>query len=209
MPTLPRLTNPGFSYNPPPGVGAGAFGRTPGAVGPPPSTYAQVGNVAPALPQLTKSATDVVGSELSGQLSPGTINFLQDTAARFGISAGMPGMGAGGFGSNQFLRNLGMTSEGLSQRGVQDYQGILGTLASTQLQPGLEYEIASQNAINAAAPDPRQAAQEQLKLMQQYYNLENPATGTITTTHTPVGPTGEPMGDYGLPPAWLGQNLYV
>lgn len=209
MPTLPQL-NPSFTLNPQPQVGGGAFGRVPGAIGAPPSTYTQVGNVLPGLPNLTKTAGSVVGDELSGKLSQGTVNFLQDKAAQFGVTMGLPGMGGGGFASNQFLRNLGLTSEQLSQQGLQSYNQLLPTLASTQLQPGLEFEIAQQNALNAAAPDPRAATQEQLKLMQELYQQENPASGTITSREVPVGPSGVPLQGYypGAKPSWE-QNLYV
>lgn len=193
MPALPRLTNPGFSYNPTPRTGVGPFGAVPGAVGAPPSVYTQVGNVLPSLPNLTQTAGGVVGSELEGKLSPGTVGFLQDQAARFGLAAGVPGMQAGGFASNQFMRNLGLTSEQLSRQGVADFGNLLGQVGATQLSPNLEYEIALQNAIGGAAPDPRMAAEEQLRLMQQYYNMENPASGTLSVTHTPAGPTGEPV----------------
>jgi hypothetical protein len=202
MPTLPNL-------NPTPRTGSGAYGAVPGAISAPSSSYAQVGNVLPALPNLTQSAGDVVGAQLEGQLSPGTVSFLQDKAAQFGIQMGMPGMQGGGFASNQFLRNLGMSSEAQSQQGVQNFNQMLPTLASTQIDPSLQYEISNQNAINAAAPDPRMAAQEQLRLMQEMYQMENPSTQISGNILAGAGGTMLPGTSKPIKPDWMVNRLYV
>lgn len=72
-------------------------------------------------------------SRLRGELSPETLNAIQDTAARFGIASGMP-LGSGGNTiTGNFGRKLvGQTVEGLQSQGLQDYlntlQGYSGTL---------------------------------------------------------------------------------
>lgn len=172
IPSLPK-----FNLSPGAVSGRTATGQIPGQISAPQSTYQQVGNVLPSLPNLTQSAGQDVQGQLAGQLSPGTVNFLQDKAAQYGVSMGMPGVTPGGFGGNQFLRNLGMSSEGQVQAGLGNYNKLLPTLASTQIDPSLQFEVAQQNSLNAAAPDPALAAAKQKQDYYDAYNLENPSGG--------------------------------
>jgi hypothetical protein len=172
-----------------------AYGTVPNPIANPASTYSESTQVSPGLPALTNSATSAIQSQLSGQVSPETVKFLQDQAAAYGVGAGVGGgFGGQNFNTNNLLTKLGMTSEGLVQQGVQNYNQFLPTLASTQLSPELQAEIASQNAIWAAAPDPALAARQQISDMESLYNWEqrkNPATGTgaLETSMLP-GTTG-------------------
>ena len=75
-------------------------------------------------------------SQLRGELSPETLNAIQDSAARFGISSGMPLGGGGNTITGNFGRKLvGQTSQGLQSQGLQNYlntlQGYSGTLMPT------------------------------------------------------------------------------
>ena len=75
-------------------------------------------------------------SQLRGELSPETLNSIQDSAARFGIGSGMPLGGGGSTIAGNFGRKLvGQTSQGLQSQGLQNYlntlQGYSGTLMPT------------------------------------------------------------------------------
>lgn len=160
MATIPSLAN--YNINPQPQFGSGsAYGAVPGAIGLPPSTYSQVGGVLPNLNQLTGQTGEIIGSELAGQLPSGTIGSFQDAAAAFGVSSGMPGSG---LQKNMGLESLGLSALQMQQTGLKDYQSILSSLGSTQLDPSLISNIAAQNAMYAAAPDPSAAADILTKL---------------------------------------------
>lgn len=65
-------------------------------------------------------------AHLRGELSPETLNAIQDTAARFGISAGIPLGGGGNTVTGNYGRKLlGQTVEGLQSQGLQDYLNTL------------------------------------------------------------------------------------
>jgi hypothetical protein len=65
-------------------------------------------------------------SRLRGELSPETLNAIQDSAARFGISSGMPLGGGGNTITGNYGRKLvGQTVEGLQSQGLQDYLNTL------------------------------------------------------------------------------------
>lgn len=177
------------TYNLNPGTqgGSGAFGSVPGAIGAPPSIYQQLQDNVPNYSALTKSATGNIGNELSGSLSSGTLNLLQNKAASMGQSSGMPGSG---FSGNNLLESLGLTSENLAQQGLTDYNTFTGTAGSQQSDPNLLASIATQNAVDASAPNPQAAQSYAQQLFQQYLN---PAGGTgsqnkgVQEWETPAG----------------------
>jgi len=75
-------------------------------------------------------------SQLRGELSPETLNSIQDSAARFGIGSGIPLGGGGSTIAGNYGRKLvGQTSQGLQSQGLQNYlntlQGYSGTLMPT------------------------------------------------------------------------------
>jgi hypothetical protein len=173
-------TSAPYNFNPGTQAGSGAYGSVPGTIGVPPSEYEQLGNLLPGLPGLTGSAAGVVGSELAGTLSPGTQNLLQDKAAEFGVNSGMPWTTPGNtLPFQNFMNSTGLTSEGLSQQGVGSYLNFATGLGGLQTNPNLAFEVASQNAVDASAPNPADAAQMQLSEFEQYMNqMNNPAGGS-------------------------------
>ena len=177
MPTLPSLRTGTGGYNP-------AYGGVPAAIGLPSSLYQQAGTAVPALPSLTKTATDVIGSELHGKVSPGTQQYIQQMAAQYGVGAGMPGLQPGSFNVNNLVRSLGLTSEQLTQQGLGHLNTLQSTVGAQQLDPGLQAEIASRNANLAAAPNPEAAARAQIDTLKELAQWEKRLS-------TPSGATGE------------------
>jgi hypothetical protein len=182
-------TSTPYNFNPAPQGGSGAYGSVPGAIGVPPSEYDQINGLIPNLPGLTGAASGVVGSELGGTLSPGTQNLLQDKAASYGVNSGMPWTTPGNTLPFQNLMNsTGMTSEGLSQQGLGSYMNFATGLGSLQDNPNLSFEVASQNALDASAPNPAEAAQVQLSEFEQMMaQMNNPAGGSSAKGNAPPG----------------------
>ena len=195
------LPNYGFNVSPSPTNYSSVFGGVPGALSLPPSTLAQstaavpqlpqllssaasaIGTNVNALPQLTGQAAGVIGGNLAGQLSPDVINAIKNMAASWGVAGGMPGSD---LSANKALSTIGLSSEQLQQLGVSQYNqfqqaGVSDTsqlmtaLGSQQVQPGLESQIQSSNAMMAAAPNP-QSAEEYLQ------SLLNPAPQKTTVS---------------------------
>ena len=173
------------------GGGGNAFGSVPGPVKVPPSQYQQVSDIVPNFGQLTSGVSDVVGSELEGQVSPATLRALQNAAATFGVTSGMPGSG---LQQNGLFANIAGWSEGQQRKGVQDYLNALTSLGNTVTNPNLVAQIAERNSTMAAAPDPRAAAEEQLRQWMAKFKLTN-ASGF----GGPSGGTGAWVGG-GRPP---------
>ena len=153
---MPVLAANPYNYNPTPQGGSGAFGAVPGPVSLPNPAAALAGQY----PDLSKTNTVLSGdilSKLGGQLSPATIQQLQNASATFGVNNGMPGANAtpGALPYSMNLESLGLNSEQQQQQGIQDYNATIPTVSSTQtLNPALEAQIAEENALNAAAPNP-------------------------------------------------------
>lgn len=121
----------------------GAYFSVPGRIGNQPDQFGNIpqpnltqaptlATVYPGLQQAQNVAAQNTLSRLRGELSPETINAIQDKAARFGLSAGMPGSGiAGSYGK----KLLGLTTEGIQGQGLNDYLNALkaysGTLSPT------------------------------------------------------------------------------
>lgn len=177
--------------------GNGPFGTVPGAIALPNSQYDQTAGVVKKLPGLTAGTASNIASELGGQLSPGTLNLLQNRAAAFGVNVGMPG-GTGGntLTTQNLLDNIGVTSENLAQKGVQDYNSFLPTVGSQMLAPSLQADVADRNATFAAAPDPTQAASYAQKLFNQYLqSTQSPAGGSNVSAYNRArGGGGPPQG---------------
>lgn len=164
------------------------FGGVPGAIGTPPSIYDELKSSVPNYAGLTSGATGDIGSELSGRLSTGTTNMLQDKAAAFGVNSGMPGGTPGNTLTTQnFLNSLGLTSEGLSHEGLTDYNTFTGTAGGQQTDPNLNFGVATQNALDAAAPNPTAAATYAQSLYDKY---ANPAQNLPKSAWNPGGGTG-------------------
>lgn len=88
-------------------------------------------NFAALFPNAAATQSAVSGNTLSrlrGELSPETLSAIQDRAARFGMSAGIPGSGVSGSYGRKLL---GQTIEGLQSQGLQDYLNTLRTYSGT------------------------------------------------------------------------------
>jgi len=140
-----------------PSAGRTAYGQVPSSIPTPPSVFSQLGAV-PGFTANTGGAGRVIGAELSGNVSPGTMNALKTGSAQFGVGSGL-GFGSG-LETNQLFGNIAGFSENQAHRGVQDYLSQVGALGPTMTNPNLAAEISARNANLAAAPDPKLAAQQ-------------------------------------------------
>lgn len=145
------------------------------------------GNLAALYPNLSGANSQIsqnIMNELSGQLSPETISNIRNSAASFGVSSGMP---LSDFSGHQGLANLGLTTEKLQGQGLQDYLNSITGISKTQtLDPALQTEVATQNAVWNAAPDPAQASEQQQNLFDEYIKkLSSPAGGTGVNANVP------------------------
>lgn len=166
----------GFNLHPQPTSGQGAFGAVPGQLGLP-DPAGDLARQVPGLSGLNSSASAGIQAKLNGELSPGTLNALKNASAQYGVSSGMPGSG---LSSNQFLGNVAGASEAQQAAGIQQYNSYIPTVSGTQtVNPALQNEIATQNSLNAAAPDPTQAASYAKQLFDQYLaQMRGPGGGT-------------------------------
>lgn len=148
-----------------------------------------------------------------------TLNALKTGAAQFGVASGMPGSG---LETNQLFGNIAGFSEGQQQKGVQNYLSEVGVLGPTMTNPNLAAEISSRNALFAAAPDPKLAAEQAFQDWLRGFNLTRAAGtpagpwaagGTLGpspgfgVTHSNWGGTGiNPPGAFSTPDAF-GYNM--
>jgi hypothetical protein len=160
------------------GGGRTAYGTVPEPIPTPPSVFSQLNSI-PGFTANTGGAGRVVGSELAGNVSPGTMNALKTGAAQFGVGNGL-GFGSG-LETNQLFGNIAGFSEGQAHRGVQDYLSEVGALGPTMTNPNLAAEISARNATLAAAPDPKLAAQ-------QAFNDWLRGFGIVSSAGTPNAP---------------------
>ena len=174
------------ALNPTPQAGQGAFGMVPGVL-PTPQPAADLALQLPGLPQLNQTASTDLQSKLGGTLSPGTLNALQNASATYGVGSGMPGSQ---LSWNSLYGNIAGASEAQQREGLADYGPFVGAVSSTQtVSPTLQTEIAGQNALNAAAPNPAQAASYSKQLFDQYLQqMKGPGGGTVTGMPTSLFP---------------------
>lgn len=195
MPTT-TTTYPFGPNNPQPQSGTGPFGLVPGAISTP-NVFSDLSKVYPNLSGTNENVSGLINSQLSGQLSPQTMNALKDASARFGVASGMPGSG---LATNQLFGNIADFSQKLQQQGIQNYNQTIPTISSTQtVNPALQTQIAETNAVNAAAPNPEAAQTYAKKLFDQYLQKLSggsspwgfhPVGRSPTTSHTNVFGTG-------------------
>jgi hypothetical protein len=173
--------------------GGGAFGTNVGQIAQPTSIYDQLQANVPNYSAMTKTATGNIAGQLSGQISPSTMNLLQNKAASMGVNSGMPGSG---FSQNNLLESLGLTSEGVQQQGITNYNQLSQTAGSQQNDPNLVASIATQNAVDAAAPNPQAAQTYAQSLFDKYLaQSSNPAGATGILNDKKTNPYGL---DYGV-----------
>lgn len=147
----------------------------------------------PNLSGVNAAASGALTSELTGQLSPQTMNNIQNAAAQFGITSGMPGSQ---FAFSKYPTDIGLATEALQHQGIGDYSSLIPSVASTQTvnpntMASLNAEIDSMNRINAAAPNPAAAGSYAQELFDKYLKqLQGPAGGTGTTPWYEQGEAG-------------------
>ena len=121
------------------------------------------------LPGQTQQAVDFVGSQLRGEVPMDVQQLIQNRSASSAFSLGVPGSG---IARNINLRDLGLTSLGQKQQGLQNYGALAGLLAPQKFdvssmfyspQQRLAFDVSERNdqfkrnfAANqiSAAPDP-------------------------------------------------------
>lgn len=213
----------GFNLNPAPRAGNGPFGMVPGPLGLP-DPAGDLARQVPGLSDLNKGVSSGILNKLNGTLSPSTLNALKNAQAQFGVSSGMPNSG---LSWNSLYGNIAGASEAQQHEGIQDYNSWIPTVSGTQtVRPELQTEIANINSINAAAPDPTQAASYAKQLFDQYLasmrgggggnrgpgggmsNQGSPAGGTMprmSSSPSMVNPVPAPSG----PPSFGGSSSYL
>lgn len=192
---------PNYNAAPTPTQGQGAYGLVPGTIAIPPSRYQQTTGVAPGLANNTQLTNNIM-SELQGDINPQALKNMQDAAASYGISSGMPGSNAipGTLAFNKNLRNIGLDTLAVQRQGQQDYLSALAGIGGQQTDPNLAAEIAAHNAQLKAAPDPATAAQTQLA---QYWAALNALRGPGGGTGQGASPSGG-TGTFAPQPGMLG-----
>lgn len=158
------------------------FGGIPGVVGLP-NPEQDLAQYYPNLSGSTAQASADVLAKMRGELSPGTINSIQDAAARFGVSSGMPGIMPGTLAGNRGLRDIGLNAEEQAQQGLQDFNALTSNVSNTQtVRPETQIALAEQNAVNQAAPNPAQAQTYAESLFNKYLDMihpKNPRPGQV------------------------------
>lgn len=163
-----------MNFNPAPQAGSGAYGSVPGQIGVP-NPSADLARVFPNLSGVTSEVSNSIMGQLRGELSPATRAAIQNAAATYGITSGMPGSG---LAANRGLRDLGLATENQVQAGQRAYGSLLPVISGTQtVAPALQAEIAGTNASNAAAPNPTQANSAARAIFDDYLNKAR-AAGT-------------------------------
>lgn len=171
--------NPNYTVNPAPTSGQGPFGAVPGAVGLP-DPAGDLAKVYPNLSGTNQALSTNILSQLSGQLSPGTLKMMQDAEAAQAVRSGMPGTNVqrNTLMGNRSVRDLGITAEQQVQQGISNYNKTIPTISGTQtLSPALQNEIAMWNSINRSAPDPNAAGNYAKQLFDQYLNAMRQRSG--------------------------------
>ena len=154
----------GFNLNPSPQSGVGPYGAVPGQLGVP----NPAGDLAKQIPigALNAGMSRNLISGFAGELPPDVIAQIQDNTASFGVTSGMP---QSGLSRSRGLRDIGRTSLDQQHWAASTLPGFVQSTSATQtVNPALQHEIALQNAIHAAAPNPAQAAAESERLYNKY-----------------------------------------
>lgn len=182
--------SPSYQYNPypqPTGGSNTAFGMVPGQIALP-NPAGDLGNQITNLPWLNDSIFGNLYDQSRGIIPQSDVNYLTDQGAAAAVAGGMPGLSPGTFFGNRNARNLGLLSYLLQQQAAQQYPSLVGAVSQTQtVNPALQSQIAEQNALNAAAPNPQMAQSYAQKLYSDYLaSARGPGGGTSGIT----GPGG-------------------
>lgn len=115
------------------------------------TAYSNLSSVYPNLGAAQNQASSNILGQLKGELSPETLNAIQDQSARFGVLSGIPGSGVA---QSQGRKLLGTSVENLQGQGLQNYLNSLktysGTLAPTPSDTLGKYGIDTSAATSAA-----------------------------------------------------------
>ena len=175
--TAKQPTNVGYQIAPQPTTYSGAHGGKVGSVGLP-DVAGQLNAQLPQNQAMKQKASSNIMSDLSGEINPETIQAIQEATAQWGVNAGIPGAG---LAVNRGLRDVGMMSEDLQQRGIKNYNELAGQVSQTQtIRPETQISTSIQNALNRAAPDPQAAAQYAESLFNKYMEKAESPTGTMS-----------------------------
>jgi hypothetical protein len=186
---LPEPTGAGSGYNINPGTSGYSpiFGGVPGQVGLP-NPFQDLSGAYPGLGQTNQALSGDILSQLGGNLSPSTINMIQDQAAAWGINSGMPGSG---LARNRGLRDLGLTAENQINQGIGNYDRTISAVSGTQtVNPQLQTQLAERNALMASAPNPAAAGSYAQQLFNQYLQRMRGPGGGTGGLFTPGGGSG-------------------
>ena len=142
---------PAYNINPQSQGGTGTFGQVPGNIDLP-NVSGDLASQIPGLGKLNTAASSDIASNLAGTLSPGTENALQNAAATYGETSGMPGSD---LTWNSLYGNIAGASTAEQAQGLSEYNSLIPTVSGTQtLSPDLMTQVAEQNAVNTASPNP-------------------------------------------------------
>lgn len=202
----------GYDIAPAPTAGTGPYGQVPGVIGVPPNYWEQMSSIYPVAGQAGQ-ASNVIGNQLAGQLSPEEIAAYQTYGAQFGVKSGSP---MSGFAGRAGLLNVGRGVAETQQAGLTNYQNMLRALSGTLTPQELAAQIASRNATMRAAPDPQQAAEQQMQDWMTKFQMAMQAATPQTRTYgyAPqarfpyAGPAGG-TATYSAPPTAAGVSPYV
>lgn len=140
-----------YSVNAQPQSGSGIWGGVAGSTALP-NPFSDLSSVFPNLAPANASTSADIITQLQGQLSPETLNHLQDTAAQYGVASGMPGSG---LQQNSYLASVAQAAQGLTTQGVSSYGSAVPTIKSTEtVAPNWETQIAEANSLSAAQANP-------------------------------------------------------
>lgn len=145
-------------------IRGGGGGSLYGGGGATPSAYAGMANVYPNLSQLTSQASENILNEMKGQLSPMTLQAMQDQAARSGITMGMPGAP---ISQRVGMALVGKTTEGLRGQGMQDFLNTLRSYAGT-IAPTTGELIGQQTAREGLSAQQSMAAADLAERRRQF-----------------------------------------
>ena len=159
------------------------FGSIPGPVTTP-QPFSDLSKIYPNLSGTNALASGDLMSELNGELSPATQQAIRQASAQFGVTSGMPGSG---LMNNRTVRDLGLTTQGLVNQGIQNYGALINPISNTQtVRPELQAEIGATNSVNASSPNPADAATYARTLFDKYLaSMRSPAGGTGPNSSVP------------------------
>ncbi len=175
------------AYPTPTGGSNTAFGLVPGQIAMP-NPSLDLTNQITNLPAINASIFGNLFDQSRGIIPQGDVNYLQDQQAAHAVASGMPGLTPGSLQGNANARNLGLLSYQLRQQAAQQYPSLVGAVSQTQtVSPALQTQIAEQNAVNAAAPNPQMAQSYAQQLYNSYLqSARGPGGGTTGIS----GPSG-------------------